>query len=210
MAVDTTNAFNFNRYAYANNSPHKFTDPDGRYVEAVVEVASLAVGATSFVNNVSSGRYLAASADAVGMAIDGVALAVPVVPGVAGLGIQASRAADELTTAANSVPDLIYRTGSQSDNALTDASGVSFRDSISSAADGAQTFKPGDKIFAVDTSKLPQGSVVVDGGVNGVPAGHVSVNATPDQIRAAVTQDVGGTALEGLKKLDDGSFRMPK
>ena len=30
MAVDTTNAFNFNRYAYANNSPYKFTDPDGR------------------------------------------------------------------------------------------------------------------------------------------------------------------------------------
>ncbi|HWT17150.1 MAG TPA: RHS repeat-associated core domain-containing protein, partial [Patescibacteria group bacterium] len=30
MAVDTTSAFNFNRYAYANNSPYKFTDPDGR------------------------------------------------------------------------------------------------------------------------------------------------------------------------------------
>ena len=31
MAVDTTSAFNFNRYAYANNSPYKFTDPDGRW-----------------------------------------------------------------------------------------------------------------------------------------------------------------------------------
>jgi RHS repeat-associated protein len=38
MAVDTTSAFNFNRYAYANNSPYKFTDPDGRF-------AWIAVGA---------------------------------------------------------------------------------------------------------------------------------------------------------------------
>ncbi len=29
MAVDTSSAFNWNRYAYANNSPYKFTDPDG-------------------------------------------------------------------------------------------------------------------------------------------------------------------------------------
>lgn len=30
MQVDTTSAWNFNRYNYANNSPYKFTDPDGR------------------------------------------------------------------------------------------------------------------------------------------------------------------------------------
>lgn len=30
MAVDTSSAFNWNRFAYANNSPYKFTDPDGR------------------------------------------------------------------------------------------------------------------------------------------------------------------------------------
>ncbi len=29
-AVDTNTGTNFNRYAYANNSPYKFTDPDGR------------------------------------------------------------------------------------------------------------------------------------------------------------------------------------
>jgi hypothetical protein len=32
MAVDTNNASNFNRYAYAANSPYKFTDPDGRSI----------------------------------------------------------------------------------------------------------------------------------------------------------------------------------
>ncbi len=30
MAVDTHSAINFNRYAYANNSPYRFIDPDGR------------------------------------------------------------------------------------------------------------------------------------------------------------------------------------
>jgi RHS repeat-associated protein len=30
VTADTTTAWNFNRYNYANNSPYKFTDPDGR------------------------------------------------------------------------------------------------------------------------------------------------------------------------------------
>jgi RHS repeat-associated protein len=30
MASDTSSAFNFNRYAYAQNSPYRYTDPDGR------------------------------------------------------------------------------------------------------------------------------------------------------------------------------------
>lgn len=61
-------------------------------------------------------------------------------------------------------------------------------------------------MFAVDTAKLPNGSVDFDGD----PAGHVNVFATPDQIRAAVKQDVSGTPLEGLKRNDDGSYRLPK
>lgn len=95
MAVDTGSAFNWNRYAYANNSPYKFTDPDGRYIELAVEGASIAVGATSAVNNISAGKYLAATADVVGVAIDLVGAAVPLAPGVAGLSIQASRLSDE-------------------------------------------------------------------------------------------------------------------
>lgn len=35
VPVDTTTAQNFNRYAYANNSPYKFTDPDGREIVAL-------------------------------------------------------------------------------------------------------------------------------------------------------------------------------
>lgn len=109
---------------------------------------------------------------------------------------------------AQSAPRYAYRTGSQTDNALTDATGVSFRDSISSSLDSAhpQVFRPGDKIWAVDTELLPPGAVVPDG----VPAGHVSVNATPEQIRAAIARE--GSPLEafGLRPLDDpGAFRLP-
>src|SRR5579872_2120725 len=39
------------------------------------------------------------------------------------------------------IPRFIYRTGSQTENALTDAAGVSFRDSVSSAANGEQVFQ---------------------------------------------------------------------
>lgn len=109
---------------------------------------------------------------------------------------------------ADDVGGMIYRTGSRTDNALTDASGVSFRDSVSSSLSSQhpQVFRPGDKVWAVDTSRLPPGAAVRDG----VPPGHVSVNATPGQIRDAIVDDpfLGGL---GLKPLDEfGSYRLPR
>jgi len=103
---------------------------------------------------------------------------------------------------------IIYRTGSRTPNALTDSSGVSFRDSVSSSlsAEHPQVFRPGDKVWGVDTSGLPSGSVVRDG----VPAGHVSVYATPDEIMGAIVDDPFLGQL-GLKPLDEfGSYRLPK
>jgi len=62
------------------------------------------------------------------------------------------------------------------------------------------------KVFAVDTSLLPEGSVVLDGS----PPGHVSVFASPDQIRAALVADFEGNPLVDLKQMDDGSYKLPK
>jgi len=129
------------------------------------------------------------------------------IPFATGLGT-ASRLANHADDAID-VPQFIYRTGSQTDNALTDAAGVSFRDSVSSSADRVQVFDPGAKIWAVDVSKLPPGSVVPDGN----PAGHVSVLATPSEIRSAIVPQSPANPLSdfGLKALEDGSsYRIPK
>lgn len=54
--------------------------------------------------------------------------------------------------AAEDAGGIIYRTGSRTENALTDSSGVSFRDSVSSSASAEhpQVFRPGDKIWGVE------------------------------------------------------------
>ncbi len=36
----------FNRYAYANNNPYKFTDPDGEYAQAIFNPITVGVIAT--------------------------------------------------------------------------------------------------------------------------------------------------------------------
>ena len=118
-------------------------------------------------------------------------------------------APDSLLAADTALPQFIYRTGSQTGNALTDAAGVSFRDSISSDATGAQVFQPGAKIYTVDTSQLPPGSVIFDGN----PAGHVSVFASPAEIQSAIVPQGAANPLSdfGLKALEDGSsYRIPK
>ncbi|WP_032607077.1 RHS repeat domain-containing protein [Pseudomonas avellanae] len=85
------NLHSFNRYAYANNNPYKFSDPSGLYADLIIETMSLAVGMASFHQNVKEGNYGAAALDGVGIAADGVLAAIPMVPGAAGLAIQGAR-----------------------------------------------------------------------------------------------------------------------
>lgn len=83
---------NFNRYWYANNNPYKFVDPDGRIAETVWDVGNLAIGGVSLARNLAVGNYVGAAVDVAGLIVDGVATAVPVVPGGAGTAIKAYRA----------------------------------------------------------------------------------------------------------------------
>jgi hypothetical protein len=129
---------------------------------------------------------------------------------LAGAGVLATRADD----AAEAV-GTIFRTGSQTDNALTAKNGgVSFRDSISSSADGRQKFEAGQNIFAVDVQKLPPGTVRFDGGTGpNLPHGHVSVFATPKEIRDAVIPKSADNPLGelGLKEAQNpGTYKLPK
>jgi hypothetical protein len=98
------------------------------------------------------------------------------------------------------IPSTIYRgatPGNPAHVALREGEeAVSFRDSMSNPlpepGDPPQpVLRPGRNYIEVDTSKLPPGTVVPDGGtvVNGqlMPPGHVSVTATPEQIVNATT-----------------------
>ena len=72
------NIHSFNRYAYANNNPYKFVDPDGRAAETALDVVSLGLSIATFKSDPSFINGL-------GLAYDGLATAVPFLP--AGFGI---------------------------------------------------------------------------------------------------------------------------
>lgn len=82
----------FNRYAYANNNPNSYIDPDGKLAETVWDAFNISLGFQSLVSNVQEGNWSGATVDAAGIAIDGVAAAIPVVPGGAGIGLSIYRA----------------------------------------------------------------------------------------------------------------------
>lgn len=100
------------------------------------------------------------------------------------------------TTKAGNESGVLFRGGSQNDNALTDkGTGLSFQDSLSNPNNGGPgVLRPGEKHFGVDTAKLPKGSVIRDN----VPPGHVTVRGlTPDQIRQAIVDPFGDPFLGG-------------
>ena len=66
-------------YAYCLNNPVLHVDRDGRVVETVWDVASLAMGVSSFTENLRQGNIGAAVADGLGIIVDGFAVATPFV-----------------------------------------------------------------------------------------------------------------------------------
>ena len=97
MAVDPVGVVptvpgSFNRYAYVQGNPYRFTDPNGAWAEdAVIGALSISMGAYSLGNNIENNQWGAAAVDLGGIVLDIGAAAVPLVPGGAGLAIQASR-----------------------------------------------------------------------------------------------------------------------
>ncbi len=75
---DENNLHSLNRYAYANNNPYKFTDPDGQIAETIIDVVSLGLSINTF-------RQDPGFLNGLAVAYDGFATAVPFLP--AGIGI---------------------------------------------------------------------------------------------------------------------------
>jgi hypothetical protein len=89
------------RYTYSDNDPVNKSDANGHVFETAWDAFSLALGIASFQDNVGNGKYGAAVLDAVGIAIDVAAAAVPGVPGGAGAGIAAGRGAGRAASGAS-------------------------------------------------------------------------------------------------------------
>ena len=88
-----SNPQSFNRYAYGNNNPYRYADPNGMWAEdLVLALPGMYIGSRSLVDNIKQGNWAGAALDAAGLVTDGVALALPGVPGGAGLAIAATRA----------------------------------------------------------------------------------------------------------------------
>lgn len=92
--MDTGDTRYFNRYAYAGNNPINNTDSTGQWIEdAVIGVPSAALGIYSANQNFRNGNIGMGVVDSIGVAVDAVAIALPVVPGGAGFAINGVEAA---------------------------------------------------------------------------------------------------------------------
>ena len=102
-SADPTNPQSWNRYTYTFNNPLKYVDKTGEIVETAWDLLNVALGVASLIDNVSAGHYGWAAVDALGVAVDVVAAAVPIVPGGAGAVIKGARLLNKVDHTADSV-----------------------------------------------------------------------------------------------------------
>ena len=95
---DENNLHSLNRYAYANNNPYKFTDPDGQAAETVLDVVSLGLSINTY-------RQDPGFINGLAVAYDGLATAIPFLPGGIGIIRQAATKGSEVTQAVKQAAD---------------------------------------------------------------------------------------------------------
>ena len=92
--------YNISPYAFCNNNPVTFIDPDGRFIDTAWDAANVAMGVTSFVANVTAGNIVGAALDGAGLIVDVAATAIPGIPGGAATAIKALKVANSIENVA--------------------------------------------------------------------------------------------------------------
>jgi RHS repeat-associated protein len=128
-------------YNYCYGNPIRFEDKDGAIpLETIWDVANVAMGVTSMVNNIKQGNYLAALADAGGALVDVAAVVVPYVPGGASTAIKAARAADKAVDAAKAAKTVDKVTDTKKAATMVEnaKNGKAFEKKVGGTLDGAK------------------------------------------------------------------------
>ena len=81
------------QYIYAGNNPTTYADPSGLFFETPWDALNVGIGVVSLGANLANGNYLDAGLDAVGLAYDIFATAVPALPAGASTAIKSTRVA---------------------------------------------------------------------------------------------------------------------
>ena len=92
--------YNISPYAFCNDNPVTFIDPDGRFIDTAWDAANVAMGVTSFISNVTVGNIVGAALDGAGLIVDVAATAIPGIPGGAATAIKALKGANSIENVA--------------------------------------------------------------------------------------------------------------
>lgn len=87
--------YQFSPYNYSANNPVLKIDHNGKAVDVIWDISNIVLGAKSCADNIAAGNYLDAAVDGVGVAVDALAAAIPVVPGGVGTAIKFARVANK-------------------------------------------------------------------------------------------------------------------
>jgi RHS repeat-associated protein len=91
--------YHISPYAYCAGNPVRYVDNKGKAIETAWDIANVAIDITSLSNNIDKCDYASATVDAMCLVGDGLAAAVPFIPGGIGSAVKASRAIDNVSDA---------------------------------------------------------------------------------------------------------------